>query len=92
MTSPLCQARTPHPKKEVTLAQDLLCTLVLGHALAQVSGAMTTIMWLMMIASQVQSPSVGICTPPRVTRIDVSIALTRAILFLPPSLLQQQKR
>jgi hypothetical protein len=52
MTSPLHQARTPCPEKGVALAQDLLCTLIFGLALAQAAGAMTTIMWLMMIASQ----------------------------------------
>jgi hypothetical protein len=34
MTSPLCQAQTVHPEEGVILAQDLLCTHVLGLALA----------------------------------------------------------
>jgi hypothetical protein len=49
-------------------------------------------------ASQVQYPSMGIhpstgtCTPPRVTTADALIARTKAILSLPPSLLQKQRR
>jgi hypothetical protein len=35
---------TSHLEKGVALAQDLLCALVLGLALAQAAGAMTTIM------------------------------------------------
>jgi hypothetical protein len=88
MTSPLCLVQTTCPEKEVALAQVLLCALVPGLTLAQAAGAMTTIMWLMMIASQGHSQSMGICNPPRVMTADVSIAPTRAILFLLPSLLQ----
>jgi hypothetical protein len=77
------------PEKEVNLVQDLLCTLNLGLALAQAVGATTTIMLTKMIASQVQSPSVGTRTPPRVTMADAFIALTKAILSLPPSLLRR---
>ncbi len=85
MTSPLSQAWTTCPEKGFALAQDLLCTLVLSLALAQAAGATTTIMCPMMIASQARSQSAGICTSQRVMMADVSIALTRAIPFLPPS-------
>jgi hypothetical protein len=44
MTSPLCRVRATCPEKGVTLAQDLLCTLILDLALAQAAGATTTIM------------------------------------------------
>jgi hypothetical protein len=44
MTSPLHQAQAISPEKGVALAQDLFCALVLGLALAQAAGAMTTIM------------------------------------------------
>jgi hypothetical protein len=91
MTSPLCQAWTLCPGKGVALVQDLLLALILGLALAQAAGATTTIMCLMMIASRVHSHSAGTCTPPRGMTADVSIALTRAIPFLPPSLLQRQR-
>ncbi len=94
MTSPLCWAPATCPEEGVDLAQDLLCALILGLglALAQAAGAMTITMWLRMIASWVQPPSAGTCTPPRVMTADVSIALTKAILFLPPSPLQQQRK
>jgi hypothetical protein len=45
----------------------------------------------MMIASQVHPPSTGTCTPPRVMTADVSIALTKGILVLTPSLFQWQR-
>jgi hypothetical protein len=76
----------------VNLVQDLLCTLILGLALAQAAEAMTTIMLTMMNVSQVRPPSAGTCTPLRVTMVDVSIALIRAIPFLPPSPLQLQRK
>ncbi len=79
------------PEEEVDLVQDLHA-LNLGLALAQAVGAMTTIMSIKMIASRVQSPSAGTCTSLRVTRVDAFIALTKAILFLPPSPLQRQRR
>ncbi len=62
MTSPLCRALAICPKEGVNLVQDILCALilVLGLALAQAAGAMTTIMSTMMIASQAQPPSAGI--------------------------------
>jgi hypothetical protein len=44
MTSPFCQAWGIRPEKGVALAQDLLCALILGLALAQAAGATTTIM------------------------------------------------
>jgi hypothetical protein len=39
------------PEEGVNLAQDLLCALVLGFALAQAAGATATIMSTKMIAS-----------------------------------------
>jgi hypothetical protein len=90
MTNPLCWARAICPEEGAVLAQDLLHTLVLGLALAQAAGATTIIMWLRMTASQVRPPSMGTCTPLRVMTADISITLTRAIPFLPASLLQRQ--
>ncbi len=49
MTSPLRQALAIHPEKEVNLVQDLIHSLNLGLALAQVVRATTTI--IKMIAS-----------------------------------------
>jgi hypothetical protein len=92
MNSPLSQAPAIRPEKEVDLVQDLLCALNLGLALAQAVGATTTIMSIKMIASQAQPPSTGTHTPPRVTMADAFIALTKAILSLPPSLLRRQRR
>jgi hypothetical protein len=43
MTSPPCQVWAICPEEVVVLAQDLLCPLVLGLALAQAAGATTTI-------------------------------------------------
>jgi hypothetical protein len=77
------------PEKEVNLIQDLLCALNLGLALAQADGATTTIMSTKMIANRVQSPSAGTRTPPRVMTADAFIALTKAILSLPPLLLRR---
>jgi hypothetical protein len=89
-------------KEGVNLVQDHLCTLVLvlalALALAQAAGATATIMLIKMTASLVQHPSKGIhpstgtCTPPRVTMADAFIARTKAILCLPPFLLQKQRR
>jgi hypothetical protein len=92
MTSPLCQAWAIRPEEAVVLAQDLLHVLVLGLALAQAAGATTITMWLRMTASRAHSPSTGTCTPLRVMMAGVSITLTRAIPFLPPSLLQRQRK
>jgi hypothetical protein len=93
MTSPLCQVPAICPEEGFDLVQDLLPTLVLvlGLTLAHVAGAMTTIMLTKMIASQAQPPSVSICTP-RMTMMDITITRTKAILFLPPSLLRSQRR
>jgi hypothetical protein len=88
MTSPLCQAWAIGPGEAV---EDLLCTLVLGLALAQAAGTAIITMWLRMTASRARSPSMGTCTPPSVMMGDVSIALTRAILFLLPSPLQWKR-
>ncbi len=90
MTSPLCHAQAIFLEEGVILAQDLLCALDLVLALAQAAGAKTITMWLGMTASQACSPSTGTRTPPRVMTVDVYIALTRAIPFLPPSPLQRQ--
>ncbi len=43
-----------------------------------------------MIASQVQPPNAGVPTP-RTMMMDITIARTRGIAFLPPSLLQRQR-
>jgi hypothetical protein len=93
MTSPLCQARAIFPEEGAVLVQDLLCALVLilGLALAQAAGVMTITMWPKMTAGQIRSTSVGTPTPLRVMTADVTIALTIAIPFLPPSLPQVQR-
>jgi hypothetical protein len=98
MTSP--QVPAISPKEGVNLVPDHLRTLVLilGLALAQAAGATATIMLIKMTASLVQHPSKGIHpsagtrTPPRVTMADAFIAQTKAILCLPPSPLQKQRR
>jgi hypothetical protein len=91
MTSPLCQAPAICPEEGVDLVPDLLCVLVLGLALAQAAGARTTIMLTKMIASQGQPPSAGIHTP-RTAMTDITIARTKTIPSLQPSLLQRQRR
>jgi hypothetical protein len=99
MTSPLHQAPAICLEEGVDLVPDHLCALVLalGLALAQAAGATTTIMLTKMIASQVQPPSTGIhpstgiCTP-RMTMMHITIARTKGILSLPPSLLRRQRR
>ncbi len=78
------------PEEGVDLVLDLLRALALVLALAQAAGATTTIMSNNMIASQVQPPNAGIHTL-RTTMTDITIAQTRAIPFLPPSLLQRQR-
>jgi hypothetical protein len=78
--------------KEVDLFQDLLCALNLGLALAQAVGATTTIMSTKIIANRAQPPSAGTHTSSRVTMADAFIALTKAILSLPPSPLQRRRR
>ncbi len=90
MTSPLCLAPAIPPEEGVNLVPDLLSALVLvlGLTLAQAAGATTTIMSNKMIASQAQPPSAGIHTP-RTTMTDITIAQTRVLQFLPPSLLQR---
>ncbi len=88
MTSPLCQAPAACPEKGVDL--DLLCALNLVLALAQAAEATKTILSNNMIRSQAQRPNAGVCTPRTMT-MDITIARTRAIAFLPPSLLQRQR-
>jgi hypothetical protein len=88
MTSPLRQAPAIRPEKGVNL--DLLCALALVLALAQAAGAMKIIMSNNMIASQAQHPNAGVRTP-RTMMTDITIARTRAIAFLLPSLLQKQR-
>jgi hypothetical protein len=98
MTSP--QALAIRAKEGVDLVPYHLFALVLilGLALAQAAEGTVTIMLIKMTASLVQHPSKGIhpsmgtCTPPRVTAADAFIAQTKAILCLPPSLLQKQRR
>jgi hypothetical protein len=96
MTSPLPQMPAICPEEGVDLVPDHLRALVLalGLALAQAAGATTTIMLTKMIAIRVQPPSMGIhpsmdIYTPRTTMTDVTIALTKAILSLPPSPLQR---
>jgi hypothetical protein len=96
ITSPLFRAQAICPEEGVNLVPDLLCALilVLGLALAQAAGATTTIMLTKTIASQVQPPSMGIhpstgIHTPRTMMMDITIAQTKAILSLPPSLLQK---
>jgi hypothetical protein len=91
MTIPLCQAPAICLEEGVNLVPDLLCVLILGLALTKTAGATTTIMSTKMIASLAQPPSAGICTP-RTTMTDITITWTKAIPFLPPSLLQRQRR
>ncbi len=92
-TSPLHQAWTLCQKKGVALVQDLLLALVPVLALAQaaVAGATPIIMCLMMTASQAYLSSMITCTLST-TMTDKSIVLMKAILFLPPSALQKQRR
>jgi hypothetical protein len=91
MTSSLCRGWAIHPPKGVALNQDLLCARILGLALAQAAGARTITLRLKMTASQARSPRAGTCISPRVIMADLSIALTGAIPFLPPSPLQRQR-
>ncbi len=90
MTSPLCQAPANRPEEGVDLVPDLLRTLVLVLALAQAAGATKKKMLNNMIASQAQPPNAGVCIP-RTMMMDITIARTRAVTFLPPSLLQRQR-
>ncbi len=76
------------PEKGVDL--DLLCALALLLALAQAAGATKIIMLNNMIASQAQHLNTGVRTP-RTMMTDITIAWTRAIAFLLPSLLQKQR-
>jgi hypothetical protein len=83
------------PEEVADLLLDHLCTFGLALALAQAAQATTTIMLTKTISSQRQPPSTGIhpsmdiCTP-RTTMMDITIDRTKAIPFLPPSLLQRQ--
>jgi hypothetical protein len=94
------QAPAIHPKEGVDHVPDHLpaLVLVLGLALTQAAEATATIMLIKMTASLVQHPSKGIHpsmgtrTPLTAMTADVFIARTKAILCLPPSLLQKQGR
>ena len=88
MTSPLCQALAICPEKGVDL--NLLRALALILALAQAAGATKIIMSNNMIATQARRSNAGVCTP-RTMMTDITIVRTRAIAFLPPSLLQRQR-
>ncbi len=80
-----------HPEEGVkNLVPDLLRALALVLALAKAAGATKTIMLNNMIASQAQPPNAGVCTP-RMMMMDITIAQTRAIAFLPPFLLRRQR-
>ncbi len=89
LTSPLCQAWVIRPEELVVFIQDLCCALVMGLALAlaQAAGATATTMWPKMTAGRLRPSSGDTCTPWRATTAYVSVALTRAIPFLPSSLL-----
>jgi hypothetical protein len=82
------QAHTVQMERGVDL--DLLHALALVLALAQAAGATKTIMLNNMIASRAQCLNAGVCTP-RTMMTDITIAQTRAIVFLLPSLLQRQR-
>jgi hypothetical protein len=90
MTRPLRRAPALPLEKGVNLVPDLLHALALVLGLAQAAGAMKTIMSNNMIASQAQPPNVGVCIL-RMMMMDITIARTRGIAFLPPSLLQRQR-
>ncbi len=90
MTSPLCQAPAICPEEGVNLVPDLLSALALVLALAQAAGATKTIMSNNMIASRAQPTNTGVRIP-RIMMTDITIAQTRAIAFLPPSLLERQR-
>jgi hypothetical protein len=90
MTSPLCQVPTSCLEEGVDLVPDLLCALALVLALAQAAGATKTIMSNNMIASRAQPPIAGGFTP-RTMMTHITIARTRAMVLLPPSLLQRQR-
>jgi hypothetical protein len=88
MTSPLCQAPAICPEEGVNLVPDILHVLALVLALAQAAGATKTIMSNNMITSRVQPPNASVFIP-RTMMMDITIARTRGIAFLPPSLLQR---
>ncbi len=90
MTSPLCQAPAFCLEEGVDLIPDLLHAITLILALAQAAGATKTIMSNNMITSRAQPPNAGVCIP-RTMMTDITITRTRAIAFLPPSLLQRQR-
>jgi hypothetical protein len=94
MTSPLHQAQAIRSEKGVDLnllcTLALVCALALILALAQAAGATKIVMSNNMITSQAQRPNAGVCTP-RMMMTDITIARTRAIAFLLPSLLQRQR-
>ncbi len=90
MTSPLCWAPAIHLEEGVDLVPDLFCALALVLALAQAAGATKTIMSNNMIASWAQTPNAGVHIP-RTMMADITTVQTRAIAFLPPSLLQRQR-
>jgi hypothetical protein len=86
MTSPLHQA--PAVRLENGVDLNLLCMLTLILALAQAAGATKIIMSNNMIACQVQHSNMGVRTP-RMMMTDITIARTRVMAFLLPSLLQR---
>jgi hypothetical protein len=90
MTSPFCRAPAICPEEGVNLISDLLRALALVLTLAQAAGATKTIMLNNMIASKLQPPNVGVRIP-MMMMTDITIARTRAMAFLPPSLLQRQR-
>ncbi len=92
MTSPLSQAPAIYLEKEVNLVQDLFCILNLGRAFAQAARATAIIMSTKMTVGQIHPSSTGTRTPLRVMMADAFIALTKAILSLPPYPLQKAKK
>jgi hypothetical protein len=88
MTSPLHWALAVCPEKGVDL--DLLRALALVLALAQAAEATKIIMSNNMITSQVQRPN-AVVWIQWMMMTGITIARTRGIVFLQPSLLQRQR-
>jgi hypothetical protein len=88
MTSSLHQAQTPCPEKEL-----LLFKILSPPAVAGAKTTITTTITYCVIAESQADLSIAIThSPLRTMAMDMSIALTRTIMFLPPSLLQRQRK
>jgi hypothetical protein len=92
-TCPCYHAQILCLEKGVAPVQGLLLAHapVLALAQAAATGAMQTIMSPMMTSSQADPSSASICTL-RIPTMDITIVPRKAVLFLPPLLLQKQKR